>query len=62
MWKEGVIGIPDGSIGEKLYRAKIYLMTPELFAWTIALVALSIACEQFILFIMDTSINRIGRI
>jgi len=65
-WKSGVaaevIGIPDGSIGERLYRAKIYLMTPELFAWTVALVALSIACEHFILFIMDVTIDRIGRI
>ncbi|MBR6766629.1 MAG: ABC transporter permease subunit [Clostridia bacterium] len=65
-WKSGVaaevIGIPDGSIGERLYRAKIYLMTPELFAWTIALVALSIACEKLALLFMDAAIDRIGRI
>ncbi len=65
-WKSGVaaevIGIPDGSIGERLYRAKIYLMTPELFAWTVALVALSIACEKLMLRLMDAAIDRIGRI
>ena len=39
-WKSGaaaeVIGIPSGSIGEKLYEAKVYLETADLFAWTIA--------------------------
>lgn len=65
-WKSGiaaeVIGIPDGSIGERLYRAKIYLMTPELFAWTIALVALSILCEKLMLRLMDIAVSRVGRI
>ena len=36
-WKSGVaaevIGIPSGSIGEKLYKAKIYLETPDLFCF-----------------------------
>lgn len=40
-WKAGVaaevIGVPKGSIGEKLYNAKIYLETPDLFAWTIVI-------------------------
>ena len=64
-WKSGVaaevIGIPDGSIGERLYRAKIYLMTPELFAWTFALIALSVVCEKLMLRLMDAAIDRIGR-
>ena len=29
---------PSGSIGEKLYKAKIYLETPDLFCWTVAVV------------------------
>lgn len=37
-WKSGVaaevIGIPNGSIGEKLYQSKVYLETADLFAWT----------------------------
>ena len=52
-WKAGiaaeVIGIPDGSIGEALYRAKIFLDTPRLFAWTIAVALLSVAFEKAIL-------------
>ena len=50
-WKAGiaaeVIGIPDGSIGERLYEAKVYLNTGDLFAWTIAIVAVSLVFEKF---------------
>lgn len=49
-WKSGVaaelIGLPDGSIGLELYRAKLYLDTPALFAWTLAIVLGSLACEK----------------
>ena len=49
-WKSGVaaelISIPTGSIGEKLYMAKVYLMTGDLFAWTAAIVLLSAACVR----------------
>lgn len=48
-WKSGVaaevIGLARNSIGNELYKAKLYLMTPELFAWTIVIVTLSILCE-----------------
>lgn len=51
-WKAGVaaeiIGLAKDSIGNELYKAKIYLMTPELFAWTIVIVVLSILCESTI--------------
>lgn len=51
-WKSGVaaevIGMPSGSIGEKLYKAKVYLETPDLFCWTLVVVALSIACERLL--------------
>ena len=44
-WKSGiaaeVIGLPDGSIGEALYQAKLYLETGELFAWTAVIVLVS---------------------
>ena len=50
-WKSGIaaeiIGLAGNSIGNQLYQAKLYLMTPELFAWTIVIVILSILCEQF---------------
>ena len=52
-WKSGVaaevIGIPGGSIGERLYRAKVYLATPELFAWTLTIVLMSLLCEKLTL-------------
>ena len=51
-WKSGVaaevIGIPAGSVGEKLYKAKVYLATPDLFAWTMAIVLASAACARLI--------------
>lgn len=55
-WKAGiaaeVIGIPDGSIGERLYEAKIYLSSGDLFAWTAVIVAVSIAFEKLFLFLL----------
>lgn len=51
-WKSGVaaelIAIPSGSIGEKLYQAKVYLMSGELFAWTLLIILLSAACAQLV--------------
>lgn len=52
-WKSGVaaevIGVPDLSIGEKLYMSKIYLDTAGLFAWTLVIVLLSVLSEQLFL-------------
>lgn len=52
-WKAGiaaeVIGTPTGSIGERLYEAKLYLMTKELFAWTIVIIIVSIIFEKTVL-------------
>jgi NitT/TauT family transport system permease protein len=52
-WKSGtaaeVIGIPQGSIGERLYEAKIYLSSSELFAWTLVIIVLSILVEKLAL-------------
>ena len=49
-WKAGVaaelIGSPRGSLGERIYQAKLLLETGDLFAWTIVVVALSWACEK----------------
>ena len=51
-WKAGVaaevIGLPPGSIGERLYDAKIYLNTGEVLAWTLVIVLISLACEKLI--------------
>lgn len=55
-WKAGiaaeVIGIPSGSIGERLYEAKIYLNTSELFAWTIMIILISTSFEKIFLSII----------
>ena len=51
-WKAGiaaeVIGLPDFTIGEHLYDAKVYLDTPDLFAWTVAIVVVSVALEALV--------------
>ncbi|WP_369282860.1 ABC transporter permease [Oscillibacter sp. GMB15532] len=56
-WKSGVaaevIGLPAGSVGEKLYNAKVYFETPELFAWTAVIVALSMLFERLVLRLLD---------
>lgn len=49
-WKSGiaaeVIGLPEFSIGERLYQAKIYLDTSQLFAWTIVIIGISFLFER----------------
>lgn len=49
-WKSGVaaevIGIPSGSMGEKLFESKVYLETANLFAWTLAVILFSWLCEK----------------
>ena len=56
-WKSGVaaevIGLPDGSIGDALYRAKITLSTGELFAWTFVVILLSAGFEKLFLALLD---------
>ena len=52
-WKSGiaaeVIGVPSHTIGENLYMAKIYLATPDIFAWTIVIILVSALFEKFFL-------------
>lgn len=56
-WKSGVaaevIGTPAHSIGEKLYMAKIFFSTDELFAWTAAVILLSFLFEKLILWVLQ---------
>lgn len=56
-----VIGIPNGTIGEKLYEAKIYLDTPDLFAWTIVIVVISILFEKIFLYILEECYLRLSK-
>ena len=56
-WKAGaaaeVIGLPSGTIGERLYTAKVYFQTPDLFAWTAVIVAVSVLFEKLFLALVD---------
>ncbi len=47
-----VIGLPSHSIGEKLYLAKIYLATGDLFAWVLVILLLSFVLEKVLLWIL----------
>ena len=49
-WKAGiaaeVISTPASSIGGELYSAKVFLDTPNLFAWTVIIVCISALIEK----------------
>lgn len=65
-WKAGiaaeVIGIPSGSIGEKLYDSKIYLDMPSLFGWTVVIIIISIFFEKLFMKIIDEIMQHAERI
>jgi len=56
-WKSGisaeVIGLPNDTMGMHLYNAKVYLNTPDLFAWTVTIIVLSVIMEKFLLAILQ---------
>ncbi|GEL93966.1 nitrate ABC transporter permease [Cellulomonas composti] len=51
-WKSGiaaeVIGLPAGTIGERLYDAKLLLESADVFAWTLVVIALSLTLERLV--------------
>lgn len=51
-WKSGVAAevlcLPEPSLGRRIYYTKYYLDIPELFAWTAAVVALSMLLERLL--------------
>lgn len=63
-WKAGtaaeVIGMSAGSIGERLYTAKVYFETAELFAWTAVIVLMSAGFEKLFIALTDKLEERIG--
>lgn len=65
-WKAGVaaeiIGTPDGSIGQMLYYAKIYLDTDDLLAWTVIIVLISICFEKLFVFCLKRLFALLYRI
>ncbi len=64
-WKSGiaaeVIGMPKGSIGERLYQSKIYLETADLFAWTAVIITASLLFERLFLLGLDSLVRRLER-
>ena len=62
-WKSGVaaeiIAISDGSMGEMLYNAKLYLATADLFSWTVTIVIVSILFEKVILWAVNKMFKRL---
>jgi len=65
-WKAGiaaeVIGMPVGSIGERLQQAKVYLDTPDLFAWTLVIVLVSLVFERLFLALLDKCRRLLARV
>lgn len=64
-WKSGiaaeVIGLPDSSIGIHLYNAKVYLDTPDLFAWTVVIVVLSVLFEKVFMKLLHILMQHIEK-
>ena len=65
-WKSGiaaeVIGIPEGSIGEMLYQAKIYFDTADLFAWTVVIVLTSQLAEKLFLSLLRFAFEEVEKL
>lgn len=55
-WKAGIAGEvfarPRLGVGSRLYDAKVYLETPDLFCWTLVIILLSMAIEKLVLFLL----------
>ena len=51
-WKAGiaaeVLTVPRSSIGRMISESKLYLMTEELFAWTLAVIVLSLLLQKLL--------------
>ena len=58
-WKAGVaaelIGMAVGTVGERIYQAKLLIETADLLAWTVLVVAASWACERTLVGLLQVS-------
>ena len=61
-WKSGVAAevlcIPRPAIGTQIYNSKLYLDIPDLFAWTVAVVALSLLLEGLLRALLERDKRR----
>ncbi|HHT53499.1 MAG TPA: ABC transporter permease subunit [Clostridiales bacterium] len=65
-WKAGVaaevIGLPQGSMGEALYDAKIFFNTTDLLAWTVIIVIISVVFEKLFMALLRLGFGRLVRL
>ncbi|MBQ9079642.1 MAG: ABC transporter permease subunit [Clostridia bacterium] len=65
-WKAGVaaevIGLPDGSLGEALYEAKLYFNSIDLLAWTVVIVLISVGFEKLFVGMLKFAYGRLEKI
>ena len=58
-WKAGVaaelIGMATGTVGERIYQAKLLIETADLLAWTVLVVTASWACERVLVWLLRVS-------
>ena len=58
-WKAGVaaelIGMAVGTVGERIYQAKLLIETADLLAWTVLVVMASWACERVLVWLLRAS-------
>lgn len=57
-----LIGKPDGSIGDALYLAKLYLSTADLFAWTVIIIVMSVLFEKLFSLLLRLAFGRLEKI
>lgn len=64
-WKAGVaaevIGLPDGTVGERMYQAKVLLSSADVLAWTVVVVLASVATERLVRLGLDRAAARTAR-
>lgn len=64
-WKSGItaelIGLTDGSIGERLYDAKVILSSADVFAWTAVIIALAFGCEKAVVAALQRADRHLSR-
>lgn len=64
-WKAGVaaelIGMAVGTVGERIYQAKLLIETADLLAWTVLVVASSWVCERALVWLLQASGSAVWR-
>ncbi len=60
-WKAGIaaeiLTMPKDTVGTQISNAKLYILTPEMFAWTLTVILFSLAMEYGLLALLD----KVGR-